>query len=203
MYLSPRLYHWLVRPPWFTRIYIHDHINGHFCMDHKNVLDFGSGTGANCRLCKPDFYLGIEPNKQRVGLAKRFYPDYSFELFDERKIPVRDHSIDYILVVAVLHHLNDGQIRDYLSEFDRVLKPGGRIIAMEPYLCDRAAFRNRLMNWYDDGEYIRNEESYFKLFQDGNYRCETLKKFTKCFVYNEIFFSAQREAGDDICLKPT
>ncbi|WP_148497762.1 class I SAM-dependent methyltransferase [Paenibacillus senegalensis] len=175
--------------------YIHDHINNHFQLDDKMVLDFGAGTGANCCICKPDYYLGIEPDARRVGLAQRLYPNHRFMIFDEKQIPAPDASIDYIFVIAVLHHLDDSQIKNYLLEFERVLKPGGKIIAIEPCLWDHTPFQNRFMNWYDDGKYIRKEEGYLNFFHEGQYHCQVLKKFTKCFVYNEILFSAQRDDG--------
>lgn len=111
-------------------------------------------------------------------------------IFDEKRIPTHNASVDFIIVVAVLHHISDDQIKDYLLEFERILKPGGRVIVMEPYLCNKNRFNNRFMNWYDDGDYIRNEDSYMELFQAGRFECQVLKKFTKCFVYNEIYFSA-------------
>lgn len=191
MPLSPRLYHWFVRPQWITKKYIHDHIQKHFQLENKFILDFGSGTGANCSICHSDRYLGIEPNMDRVRLAKRLYPNHTFEIFDERQIPIENNSIDYIFVVAVLHHISDEQIRSYLVEFQRILKPGGKVIVMEPYFCMKRRFNNRFMNWYDDGKYIRSENSYLDLFQNGQYRCEVLKKFTKCMVYNEIYFTAE------------
>lgn len=191
MPLSPRLYHWFVRPRWFTRKYIHNHINSHYQLNGKTVLDFGSGTGANCCICNPEHYLGLEPDVKRVNLAKRLYPSHTFMPFDHKRIPIPDQSLDYIFVVAVLHHIPDDQIKAYLSEFERILKPGGEIIVMEPYLGERTLFRNRFMKWYDDGEYIRNEEGYMNLFHAGRFECQILKKFTKCFLYNEIFFFAK------------
>ncbi len=47
MYLSPRVYHRIVRPRWFTKTYIHDHIKSQFTVENKIELDFGCGTGAN------------------------------------------------------------------------------------------------------------------------------------------------------------
>lgn len=189
MPLSPRVYHWFVRPQWVTEKYIHHHIRSHFELDNKFVLDFGSGTGANCSICHSDRYLGIEPDKDRVRLAQKLYPGYTFQIFDECKIPLDDNSIDYILAVSVLHHISDELIRDYLHEFERILKPDGMVIVMEPYLCQKRKFNNRFMNWFDDGNYIRSENSYFNLFQE-QYECKVIKKFTKCMLYNEIFFTA-------------
>lgn len=131
MPLTPRLYHWFVRPKWLTKKYIHDHINGHFDLSDGNVLDFGAGTGANCTICKPESYLGIEPDAKRIGLAKKLYPNHRFIEFDTKRISVPDNSIDTILVIAVLHHIPDEQIKAYLREFERILKPNGKIVAIE------------------------------------------------------------------------
>ncbi|KKO54826.1 hypothetical protein XI25_04795 [Paenibacillus sp. DMB20] len=118
---------------------------------------------------------------------------FPFGKLKKNRIPAQNDSIDYIFILAVLHHIDDEQIRGYLLEFERILKPGGKVIVMEPYLCDRRKWNNRFMNWYDDGEYIRNEKSYLDLFQSAQYECQVLKKFTKCFLYNEIFFSATKK----------
>jgi len=190
MPLSPRLYHWFVRPQWITKKYIHDHVRHHVPLEDKSVLDFGSGTGANCSICHSDRYLGIEPDRNRVFLARRLYPNHKFEVFDEQKIPIDNSSIDYIFVIAVLHHIPDELIQSYLLEFERILKPEGKIIVMEPYLCKERKLNNRFMIWYDDGKYIRSEHDYLDLFHAGRYECQVVKKFTKCFLYNEIFFTA-------------
>ncbi|WP_052476122.1 class I SAM-dependent methyltransferase [Cohnella kolymensis] len=161
-----------------------------FTTDLHSVLDFGSGTGANCCICDPGHYLGIEPDAKRVALAQRLYPEHRFSHFDQKQVPADDESVDYVLVIAVLHHLQDEQIQSYLSEFERVLKRGGKIIVMEPYLLDGSRVRNSLMRWYDDGDHIRDEDSYLRLFHSERFDCQVVRKFSKCLVYNEIFFAA-------------
>lgn len=53
---------------------------------------------------------------------------------------------------------------------------------------------SRKYNWfkerYDNGAYIRNEDDYLQLFKNQHYDCKVVKKFRKCLLYNEIFFSA-------------
>lgn len=190
MHLSPSLYHWMVRPEWFTKKYIHDHIEDRFSLTGKDVLDFGCGTGANSRICDQNRYSGIDVDARRIRYAKKLYPKHSFAVFDGNRIPLQDRSVDLVMIVAVLHHLSSEQIAGYLKEFRRVLKPGGSIIAIEPCLCQN----NRLGNWFmkrcDNGAYIRNEDDYLQLFQEQQYECQVIRKFTKCFLYNEFFFTA-------------
>lgn len=190
MHLSPYLYHRLIRPNWFTKKYIHNHIKNHFNIDNKVVLDFGSGTGANCNMFAPAHYLGIDPDAKRIHFSKKLYPEYTFLVFDTVRIPIHNQMVDYILIVAVLHHISSEQLSGYLNEFQRVLKPQGKIIIIEPYVSIENKFRNWFMNRYDNGEFIRSENDYLSLFAKHRYECQVIKKFKKGLFYNEIFFSA-------------
>jgi SAM-dependent methyltransferase len=190
MQVSPYLYHWFVRPKWLTKWYIHDHIRRHFDLAEKRVLDFGAGTGANCCLTKPDQYIGIDPDAKRIAFAKRLFPAYEFGVLEGETLPLEDGSVDYVMVVAVLHHIATEQISPYLREFRRILKPGGRVIVMEPCLRDHTPLSNWFMRWNDRGDYIRDEDEYLGLFQQEGYACSVRERFKKCFLYNELFFDA-------------
>lgn len=118
------------------------------------------------------------------------YPKHFFQVLENNRLPVDNQTVDHILIIAVLHHISSDQIYEYMKEFRRVLKPTGTIIIMEPYLCSQKPICNRFMKWYDNGEYIRNEPEYLELFQRSDYDCVILKRFRKCFLYNELFFTA-------------
>ncbi len=154
------------------------------------VLDFGSGTGANCSMFHPYYYIGIDPDNKRIDYARRQYPQYKFHVFDGKELPVENEAVDNLLIIAVLHHIHSEEIASYMKEFQRILKPTGTIIVMEPCLHKESSLCNNFMKWYDDGEYIRYEDEYIQLFQDHDYDCSVIKRFRKCFLYNELFFSA-------------
>ncbi|BCG59332.1 class I SAM-dependent methyltransferase [Paenibacillus sp. URB8-2] len=187
---TPQLYHWIVRPKWFTKKYIHDQIKPRFAFNDKIVLDFGSGTGANCSMFQPVHYLGIDPDAKRIHYARRSYPDYKFHVLEHGKLPVDNESVDYILIVAVLHHISSEEIADYMKEFKRILKPDGNIIVMEPCICKKKPLCNWFMNFYDDGEYIRREEEYIQLFRENEFTSQVINRFRKGFLYHELFFTA-------------
>ncbi|WP_285229638.1 class I SAM-dependent methyltransferase [Paenibacillus albidus] len=190
MYLSPRFYHLFVRPQWFTNKYIHERIKSRFSLENKSVLDFGCGTGANCSICDAEHYYGIDPDAKRVQFAKQLHPKHTFMVFDEKHIPIPDQTVDLILIIAVLHHIPNEQITEYLSEFSRVMKPEGKMIVIEPYLSPRHKINNWFMNQYDHGEFIRSEDEYLQLFKRQQYEYQVIKKFRKGLLYNEIFFTA-------------
>ena len=143
-------------------------------------VDFGSWS----------FYLGIDPDARRIDYARRLYPRYKFHVFDGKALPIENETVDNLLIIAVLHHIPSEEIASYMKEFKRILKPTGTIIVMEPCLCKEKPLCNWFMKWYDNGEYIRNEEEYIRLFRDHNYDCNVIKRFRKCFLYHELFFSA-------------
>lgn len=190
MHLPPSLYHRFVRPQWFTNKYIHEQIKSHFSIENKSVLDFGCGTGANCSICDANHYYGIDPDAKRIQFAKRLNPIHTFMVFDKQRIPIPDQTIDFIFVIAVLHHISNEQISGYLNEFSRVMKPGGMMIVIEPYLCPRHKISNWFMQQYDNGKFIRSEDEYLQLFNRRQYDYQVIKKFRKGLLYNEIFFTA-------------
>ncbi|MGG1576143.1 class I SAM-dependent methyltransferase, partial [Fictibacillus sp. NRS-1165] len=185
-----RVYHALVRPKLITKIYIEKNIQRHFDFSNKTVLDFGSGTGANCTLFSPDHYFGLDPDHGRIDFAKRMYSPYRFQAFSGNKLPAKDSSFDVILIIAVLHHISPEAIRDYVTEFKRILKPDGRIIIIEPCFFKKSPVSNWFMQWYDAGNYIRREEDYLNYFAKANFKCNVLKRFKKCLLYNELYFTA-------------
>ncbi|AKF96379.1 hypothetical protein J5TS2_24210 [Brevibacillus halotolerans] len=154
-----------------------------------------------------EHYYGIDTDVNRVQFAKRLYPNHTFTVFDGKRIPMHNQTVDLLLIVAVLHHISNEQISEYLSEFHRVLKPDGKIIIIEPYLSRKKKFNNWFMTRYDDGEYIRNEDDYLQLFNNQRYDCTVLKKFQKLLLYNEIFFTAvpkpKNTQNDNLFLKPS
>jgi ubiquinone/menaquinone biosynthesis C-methylase UbiE len=184
------MYHWFVRPKWITKKYIHDQIQSRFPIGDQFVLDFGAGTGANCPMFAPSRYVGVDPDADRIRYARALYPGYTFHVLENGRLPVEDESVDRILIVAVLHHISSGDIEAYMPEFRRIMKPSGTIIVMEPCLCKEKPVSNRFMKWYDSGQYIRYENEYLQFFRNHGYECEVHKRFRKCFLYHELFFSA-------------
>ncbi|MFB4166185.1 class I SAM-dependent methyltransferase [Alteribacillus sp. JSM 102045] len=190
MQLSPTIYHSFIRPKWITKVYIQNNIQQHFNFTDKKVLDFGAGTGANCTLCSPVHYLGIDPDSRRIDFAKRKYNQYRFKAFKGNELPAENNSFDFILIVAVLHHIPSETILFYIKEFKRILKPQGKIVVIEPCFFEKSPISNWFMKYNDKGDYIRSEKDYLNYFTTENFRCNVIKKFKKCFFYNELYFTA-------------
>ncbi|GEL77573.1 class I SAM-dependent methyltransferase [Tenuibacillus multivorans] len=192
MQLSPQIYHSLVRPRWFTQKYIHNQINKHCNLKNKYVLDFGAGTGKNCELSTPDFYLGLDPDEKRINFAKKKYHQYQFNILNNHTLPIQDQSIDVILIIAVLHHIPQDMILGYLKEFRRILKNhDSEIIILEPCLLNKKCLKNWFMRTFDKGDYLQNEQSYLNMFKGAGFQTTKISQFPKFMFYNELLFKAK------------
>lgn len=101
------------------------------------VLDFGCGNGRLFTLFRERdiFYVGAD---QSGGLIDRAREKYAAEEKDGKVqfvhlsggvLPFPDASFDCIFTIAALHHIPSVPERErVLREFDRVLKPGGRVV---------------------------------------------------------------------------
>ena len=92
------------------------------------ILDIGCG---NCRNLLPfknlDCY-GIDFSKNMLKHAKKFARKNNFKVklkqASAEKIPFKNNYFDYILAIAILHHLKDPE--PAIVEIYRVLKIGGK-----------------------------------------------------------------------------
>jgi SAM-dependent methyltransferase len=106
---------------------------------YERSLEIGAGTGyfslnllqagvvqrATCTDISPGMLRTLSDNAARLGLSVRA------ARADAESLPFADRSFDLVLGHAVLHHLPD--LQRAFEEFDRVLRPGGRIVfAGEP-----------------------------------------------------------------------
>ena len=193
MELSPRLYHWLVRPEWFTKLYLNRVLSQLFKgmdLENKSVLDFGCGIGTNSSLFSPKYYLGIDCDHNRVSYARLLHKDYNFMTINDLPLPIKNGSLDYIFIMAVLHHMNPNIINHYLLEFHRALKPGGKVLVIEPCYSETNPLNNWCMKTLDKGKYLCNQEGYLSYFKEQYFETQVIKQFKKCLFYNELFFIA-------------
>jgi SAM-dependent methyltransferase len=65
-------------------------------------------------------------------------------VFDAQAAPFRDASVDAVLAMHVIHHIP--RIRLFFAELERVLRPGGALIAVEPYWSPMAKVMHKHMH---------------------------------------------------------
>ena len=189
MELSPRLYRLFVRPNILNNLYIKGVLGQYFNFTDKKVLDFGSGIGSVSSLCSKAHYTGVDPDSRRIAYARRLNPGYNFQVLEGTNLPLENNSVEYILSLAVLHHIASEDFSPYVYEFQRILKPCGKIVVLEPCLLKKSFFSNSIMKLCDNGSFIRDYGSYIKMFELKDFKIEFLTQFKKV-LYNEILFTA-------------
>jgi ubiquinone/menaquinone biosynthesis C-methylase UbiE len=105
----------------------------------ETVLDIGCGTGSLALLAKekvgPGQVFGIDASPEMIARARRKAAragaDVAFAVAPAQALPFDDNSIDVALSTLMLHHLPRPSRDELAKEIRRVLKPGGRVLAVD------------------------------------------------------------------------
>lgn len=117
------------------------------------VLDCGGGTGLLRPHLPPDVrYLCLDNDPQKLSGYARHFGRESVLLADATRLPVPDGRVDAIFCVSLLHHLPDDRIPDLLLACHRALRPGGRLIVLDP-VWDATHLPGRVLWALDRGSY--------------------------------------------------
>jgi ubiquinone/menaquinone biosynthesis C-methylase UbiE len=105
-----------------------------------SVLDVGCGTGtlaiaAKRRVGESGKVYGIDPSPEMIARAKQKARkaglDLTFDTAAIEAIPFPNATFDVVLSTLMLHHLPDEARPQGIREIRRVLKPGGRLFAVD------------------------------------------------------------------------
>ena len=95
-----------------------------------SILEIGSGTSPLKR---------FHPNVLTSDVLELDYLDLVFDCHDiDKLVRIEDNSLDVITLTNVLHHLESPI--DFLNAAAGKLKPGGKVIATEPYFSVLSRF---------------------------------------------------------------
>jgi ubiquinone/menaquinone biosynthesis C-methylase UbiE len=106
----------------------------------ETVLDVGCGTGtlliaAKRRVGASGRAFGIDPSPEMIVTAqkkaKRLGADIAFEVGIIESLPFPDAYCDAVLSTLMIHHLPAELRQRGAREIARVLKPGGRVLAVD------------------------------------------------------------------------
>ena len=127
-------------------IHLYHHVASQVDLDGKKVLEVGSGRGGGAsyiaRYLSPNHVTGIDISATAVELCETLYQEknLNFAVGDSENIPSEDESMDVVINVESSHCY--GYMDGFLSEVERVLKPGGYFL-----FCDlRATEKLNLLN---------------------------------------------------------
>jgi SAM-dependent methyltransferase len=147
------------------------------------VLDLGCGPAYYLdRVPKVD-YVGFDTSEAYVAYARRRYGergDFRCEIFTAEHLGELG-QFDAVLLLGLLHHLDDAQCATLLDLSARALAPGGRVVSCDPTLHEGQRRVSRWMSENDRGEYVRPPKSYDRMARAsfGNLETQVLDALTR------------------------
>jgi len=131
-----------LRLEWLTR---------HNVDTRARILDFGCGYGrilAQLVRAGYDSVIGLDFSSRMLARCRSLLPDVSLAQNCEQTLPLRSHSVDIVLLFAVLTCLpRDDHQRALLDEIARVLRPGGLLYISDLLLNSDSRNLERYTNY--------------------------------------------------------
>lgn len=101
--------------------------------DVERVVDVACGTGDMLQFWQKELsakeYLGVDPSKKMLEVAKEKLPQFKFIEGYAQNLPLKSQSADFLSITYGIRNVVDRM--DALKEFHRVLKKGGVLVILE------------------------------------------------------------------------
>lgn len=131
-----------------------------------NVIDVGCGTGALLEYLPEDIhYYGFDLSAEYISHAKKRFGHraqfYCEDVADASTLGLP--KADLIVATGLLHHLEDVEATNLISDISRLLAPGGKCVAIDGCFEED---QSRIARWFlshDRGQNIRNLRGYLAL----------------------------------------
>lgn len=103
------------------------YIKSHLSSTALVILDIGCGTGAYAFALQKQGYLieGIDKSPTQVALASKKIHAMVGDILSLQRA---DSSVDVVLMIMMLHQIEDSDLDKAFSEVVRILRPGGKVI---------------------------------------------------------------------------
>jgi SAM-dependent methyltransferase len=129
------------------------------------VLDIGCGPGYTITYFPQPDYYGFDISPQYISYANsRFskYGHFHCRLFDQVALTFVP-PVDVVLLMGLLHHLDDGSAGQLLALAKRAMKPGAQLLTLDGcYSADQSSLARFSLD-HDRGQYIRDEPGYLEV----------------------------------------
>lgn len=138
--------------------------------DFGTILDIGCGTGEIVPfLPKSVAYWGFDLSADYIRAARKRHGDRGrFECADVGEHAVGDlaSSVDVVIAVGVLHHVDDGTARSLVESAHASLKDQGRLVTMDPVFAEGQSRISRNLVSRDRGMNVRSPDGYRNLVEN-------------------------------------
>jgi len=158
----PTVYLWLQRTLGADRL-------RRLCLDRfaklkpgERVLDLGCGPGYIRDFMPRVDYVGFDTEQRYIDYARKRYAgrgEFYCETFSQKHVDTIA-AFDAVLLLGVLHHMDDATVSTLMGLLGRCLKPGGRVVTVDPCFTPDQSAIARYVAESDRGHYVRTAEGY-------------------------------------------
>jgi cyclopropane fatty-acyl-phospholipid synthase-like methyltransferase len=145
-----------------ARDYIAQEINA---APGDRVLDIGCGNATILKHLPEVSYFGVDSNPNYISKARETFGAKG----NFRCVSVDDLAFEFtgkfdrVLLLGVLHHLTDQQIKSLMLIIKELLSENGRLITHDGVFIAKQNSIARLLLKLDRGRYVRTEKEYLSL----------------------------------------
>ena len=133
------------------------------------VLDVGCGPADILEQLPALAYFGFDISPSYIESATRRFGDrgrfFCERVSEARAFLDREGQFDIVLAIGILHHLDRDEALDLFRIAKRALKPGGRLVTLDPCYAPGQSAIARYLASRDRGQFVRDEQGYRELAQ--------------------------------------
>ena len=162
-------------------------------MKGLRILDVGCGTSAILSTLPSVDYLGIDHNPKYIEKARLIHGDRGiFRMIDVNDAQFQElGKFDRVLLLGVLHHLDDSECKSLLAALQAVLKPDGFLVTFDNAFVDGQHPIARLLVKLDRGRFARAPNEYRVLIEgEFDIRSEIVRQDLCRVPYTHVIFQA-------------
>lgn len=127
------------------------------------VFDIGCGPGDILETLPQVEYLGIDYSQEYIDAAQTNYGDRARFVcagVDDAELGDEAGTFDIAAAKGVVHHLDDKLATDLFRVAREALKPGGRLMTIDPCFADGQSWFSKQVVSRDRGEFVRTLDAY-------------------------------------------
>ena len=134
----------------------------------KRVLDVGCGTGQAIKFLPQCQYTGFDISSEYLNTAKKLHDSsFNFVLSSIEEFNYDQFvPFDVVLLIGVLHHLNDQQIKTFYQIIKTKMNDDSFLLTVDPCLVQDQRPLAWLLVQLDRGEHIRSINDYKSLHKN-------------------------------------
>lgn len=136
----------------------------------NRILDVGCGPADILGYYPPDIeYVGFDMSQEYVDAAKKRFGRRGLFLC-QKLSPAMINQLglfDIVTAIGVLHHLDDVGATDLFDLAQKALRPGGRLVTIDPVFYEGQTRFEHFLISKDRGKYVRCANEYLLLVPQG------------------------------------